>query len=310
MGFPTILHSVGYSGSWGQALLTPEQFVDKAADLGFDGVLLVSKRPHVSALDYGRTERRRLRRHLQERGLQHVYIAGYNNFTADLEHADIPNIEIQINYVTELAHLAHDLGGNLVRVFTGYEHPANGFRKQWDLIVRALKECSRRAADLGVVIGVQNHHDIGVGFEAQHELVTSIDEANCRALFDAWAPAIHGVDIKAAARKMAPLTIHTTVANYIRQPRYRYDAEVINYTPLQPVMQAVPIDEGFIDFAGFLAALAESGFTGSVGYEACSPLIGGGDVANLDRYSMRFLQFMQQLPFSGARTRDMAGPLR
>jgi hypothetical protein len=34
----SILHSVSYSGSWGQQLLSLQDFVDKAADLGFDGV--------------------------------------------------------------------------------------------------------------------------------------------------------------------------------------------------------------------------------------------------------------------------------
>ena len=36
-------------------------------------------------------------------------------------------------------------------------------------MVAAIKECARRAAEFGVTIGVQNHHDIGVGFDAQYE---------------------------------------------------------------------------------------------------------------------------------------------
>ena len=48
MNFTSLLHSVSYSGSWGQAGLTLEQFLDKAADLGFDGVMLMAKRPHLS----------------------------------------------------------------------------------------------------------------------------------------------------------------------------------------------------------------------------------------------------------------------
>ena len=50
MDFAAVLHSVSYSGSWGQAALTVPEFVRKAADLGFDGVLLAAKRPHVSLL--------------------------------------------------------------------------------------------------------------------------------------------------------------------------------------------------------------------------------------------------------------------
>ena len=35
---PLLLHSVSYSGSWGQAFLPVEEFLDKASELNFDGV--------------------------------------------------------------------------------------------------------------------------------------------------------------------------------------------------------------------------------------------------------------------------------
>src|SRR4051812_29906958 len=138
----SILHSVSYSGSWGQHFLTIEQFVDKAADLGFDGVMLMAKRPHLSVLDWGVEERRRLRARLEARGLGIGCIAGYTNFTADLEHGEIPHREMQIRHVGELAEMARDLGGTLVRVFTGYESAAASPHAQWKLIVEALRECA------------------------------------------------------------------------------------------------------------------------------------------------------------------------
>src|SRR5688500_8119983 len=102
MMLPAFLHSVSYSGSWGQAALSVERFVEKASELGYDGVLLAGKRPHVSVLDYCSGTRKKLRDLISDRGLQ-VAIAGYNNFTADYEHRDIPNYEVQVAYVTELA---------------------------------------------------------------------------------------------------------------------------------------------------------------------------------------------------------------
>ena len=295
MSFSSLLHSVSYSGSWGQAHLNLDQFIDKAADLGYEGVMLMAKRPHLSVLDYGSKERTQLRTHLEKRKLRDLCIAGYNNFTGDLEHGEIPQREIQIHYITELARLTHDLGGNLVRIFTAYEHPAAGYTLQWNMVVAALKECAKRASDFGVTIGVQNHHDIAVGYESQHDLIQAVGEPNCRALFDAWAPALHGEDLQAAARKMASITAHTTVAAYQKRPRYQYDSAVVNYTPLRPYVQAVPIDEGFVDYRTFLSTLRAGGFAGSVAYEMCSPLLGGGSMENLDRYARRFLDFFQQL---------------
>jgi sugar phosphate isomerase/epimerase len=296
-----LLHSVSYSGSWGQAQLSIGQFIDKAAELGFGGVMLMAKRPHLSLLDFGEKQRAQLRSHLEKRKLRTVCIAGYNNFTADLEHGDIPHREIQIHYITELARLARDLGSNLVRIFTGYEHPSGGYTAQWNLIVAAIKESTQRAAEFGVTIGVQNHHDIAAGYESQFDLVQAVDERNCKALFDAWAPALHGADLVAAARKMAAMTVHTTIANYQRRPRYRYEPAVVNYSPLAPYVQAVPMDEGFIDYESFLRVMREHGFKGSVAYEMCSPLLGGGSIENLDRYARKFLEFLGKAGVESAR---------
>lgn len=287
-----MLHSVSYSGTWGQEALSLEAFIDKAAELGYDGVMLMAKRPHLSLLDWDTEGRRRLRDQLQKRGMQIICVAGYTNFTADLEHGEIPTVEIQIQHVAELARMASDLGGKLVRVFTGYENPASTYVAQWNLLVRSLRECARRTADMGVTIAVQNHHDLAADYESQYDLLEDVGHPNCRAAFDAWTPALHGTDILKAARKMASLTVQTTVANYQLRPRFRLAGSLTNFERLLPTVHAVPVDEGFIDYRAFLAALEEGGFQGPVAYEMCSSLRGGGSIENLDRYASRFLTFM------------------
>ena len=127
-----LLHSVSYSGSWGQPLLTLEAFIDRAADLGFDGVMLMAKRPHLSMLDYSSDGRRRLRERIEKRGLRHVCLAGYTNLTADLAHPDIPQYEFQVSHIVERAQPAHDFGSHSVRIFTGYEETNMGFQRQWE----------------------------------------------------------------------------------------------------------------------------------------------------------------------------------
>ncbi len=289
-----LLFSVSYSGSWGQETLELEPFVDRAAELGFEGVMLGGKRPHLSVLDWGPEARARLRERIEARGLKRVCVAAYTNFTADLEHAEVPQREFQIHYVTVLAEMARDLGGDLVRVFTGYENPAAEYGRQWKLVVETLRECARRAAEFGVTIGVQNHHDVGAAWQSQYDLIGEVGEANCKAVFDAWAPALHGTDLREAARKMAPLTVQTIVANYQLRPRFRYDPAIVNYIEQKPALSAVPVDEGFIDYAAFLEALYQGGFRGNVVYEMCSPLRDGGDGRTLDRYARRFVEFLRE----------------
>jgi len=82
-----ILHSSAIRGSWGQHFLPLEEFIDKSAALGYDGVMLMAKRPHLSVLDSEPDVKDRLRARLEERGQQLACIAGYTNFTADLSMA-------------------------------------------------------------------------------------------------------------------------------------------------------------------------------------------------------------------------------
>jgi sugar phosphate isomerase/epimerase len=287
------LHSVSYAGVWpGQARLALDDFLVRARALGFGAVMLMAKRPHLSPLDYDAEARRRLRGRLADLGLEVACLAGYNDFCMGADRPDVPAREIQVYYVRELCRLAHDLGCGLVRVFTGFEQPAVSYEQQWQWCVGCLKECARFAAPLGVTVGVQNHHDIAGHWEGLLDLLHDIDEPNCKALFDAWAPALQGADLAEAARRLAPHTAHTTVADYVRRPRFRYVPKLVNYAREPDVVRAVPMGEGFIDYRGFFRALREGGFRGSVAYEMCSPLRDGGGEENLDRCARRFLEYM------------------
>jgi sugar phosphate isomerase/epimerase len=289
----TALHSISYSGSWGQAELTLGAIIARAATLGFDALMLAAKRPHASLLDVNADARRRLRDTLERNKVGLACLAAYTNFTADAEHAEVPHREMQIHYVGELCRLAVELGGKHVRIFTSYEHPAVPYARTWDLTVAAIKECARRAADVGAIIAVQNHHDVACHAESFLQFIEAVAEPNCRAAFDAWAPALQGDDLIAVAKKLARVTVHTTIADYIRLPRFRYQPEFVNFRREGDYVQAVPVGEGFIDYKGFIRALGDNGFNGCVAYEMCSPLRDGNSLDVLDRYARKFVDFVR-----------------
>src|SRR5207244_3940796 len=148
-------------GVWpGQARLGLDDFLERTRNLGFDAVMLMAKRPHLSLLDYDADARQRLRARLAGLGLRVACLAGYTDFCLGAERPDIPTREMQVLYVRELCRLARDLDCRLVRVFTGFDHAAASFDQQWGWCVGCLKECARLAAPLGVTVGVQNHHDL------------------------------------------------------------------------------------------------------------------------------------------------------
>ncbi len=293
MKLKTALHSVSYAGVWpGQACLSLDTFLERARTLGFEAVMLMAKRPHLSVLDYDSDARRRLRQQLERLGLRVACLAGYTDLSLGTERPDIPTREMQILYVRELCRLAQDLGCNLVRIFTAFDHPAASFDQQWGWCVAGLRECARLAAGFGVTVGVQNHHDTAVHHESLFDLLEEVAEPNCKAMFDAWAPALQGVDLTAAVRRLAPYIVHTTVADYVRRPRFRYQPPLVNYTRESDAVRAVPLGEGFIDYKGFFKALREAGFQGYVAYEMCSYLRGGGGEENLDACARKFLDYM------------------
>jgi sugar phosphate isomerase/epimerase len=289
----TALHSVSYAGVWpGQARLGLDDFLARAAGLGFDAVMLMAKRPHLSPLDYDADARRRLRERLAGLGLRVACLAGYNDFCTGADRPDVPLREMQVLYIRELCRLARDLDCGLVRVFTGFDQPAAPPEQQWGWCVTALKECARHAAGLGVTLGVQNHHDVAGHWQSLLDLLADVNEPNCKAAFDAWVPALHGDDLAEAARALAPHVAHTTVADYVRRPRFRYRPDLVNFTREPDAVRAVPMGEGFIDYRTFFRVLREGGYQGYVAYEMCSPLRGGGGEDNLDRCARRFLEFM------------------
>lgn len=294
----TCLHSVSYMGVWrDQAVLTVDEFLVKARELGFDGVMLAAKRPHVSLIDYDEAARKKLKARIKELGLELVCLAGYNDFTAGVDKSGIPNVEIQAIYIGELARLARDLGTDMVRIYTGFERNDIPYDKQYALIVEGLRMAGQIAARYGVTLAVQNHHDIGIHHKAMKWLLDEVNLPNVKAAFDCWSPTLQGLtpeEIREAVRLMKPYIVHTTTADYEELPRYINDSGHTNYIKLESQMRAVPMGEGFLDYKTFINALKEIGYQGYIAYEMCEVLKGGGSVENLDRSARAFLEFVKQ----------------
>ncbi len=288
------LFSVSYAGYWGQHKLDLPAFIAKAAELGYDSVMLAGKRPHLSPLDVNPDYLASIKSALRHHGITCEAVAGYTDL-APTTAAEVPYLEMQIAYVESLAGMAAELGGSIVRVFTAYEIDGHSPHAIWKGVVRALQEMCDRAAAHGVTLAVQNHHDVGVHTDWLLEILSDVDRPNCKVAFDAWSPALRGEDLFEAAIKMAPYTAMTTNADYIRLRRFRYQPALINYTKEEPdLVRAVKFGEGFIDYEAFFQGLKEGGFDGVASYEMCSPIRGGGEVDNLDTFSGHYITWMRE----------------
>lgn len=294
----TCLHSVSYLGIWrGQTKLTVDEFLVKAKELGYDGVMLVAKRPHVSPHDYDKAARAKLKAKIDSLGLTLVAMAGYTDFTAGIDKPGIPNAEIQATWVGEIAELAKDLGTDMVRIFTGYERPGVAYDKQYAEVVSGLKMAGKLAAEHGVTLAVQNHHDIALHHDAMSWLLTEVNLPNVMAGWDAWSPVLEGLsseELRESILKMKPFIVNTIAADYVAHPRYSYVNHLTNYKEEQPAMRAVPMGQGIIDYKTWFETLKEIGYQGWVVYEMCEVLDGGGSMENMDKTAKAFLNYMKQ----------------
>ncbi len=287
------LFSISYAGLWGQAALDLPAFLRHAKGLGFASVMLAGKRPHLSPLDFDGPALDALAGQLRGLDLRCDVVAAYTDFSA-ANAAEVPYLEMQLAYVESLARIARVLGAGIVRVFTAYEWPGRDPYSAWRQAAAALREACARAADLGCVLAIQNHHDVALHTDALLEFLADIGHAAARLGFDAWSPALRGEDLYEAARKAAPHAVLTTNADYVRLPRFRYRPELVNYESAGPdLVRAVPFGTGFIDFPAFFRGLRDGGFDGVAAYEMCSPVRGGGALDSLDRHARAYLEFMR-----------------
>ena len=290
------LFTVSFAGLWGQHRLSLEDSIRKTSDLGYQGVEIMGKRPHLSPLDYSVEDCDVLRDQLDSQGLKVSAVAAYTNFTGGMDSPEVPFPDLQIAYIEALAERTARLGGDLIRIFTSYERADIPFASQWQATVGAIRQCADRAADHGVTIGIQNHHDIGVATKALQELLSDVDRPNVTPMYDLWSVYLMGEDVVAGTRAMGPRMRFTTVADYVTIPRAHYKGELVNYTPVNPpYVQAVPMGQGELPYDLFFKTLLDTGFDGWISYEMCCPVRGGGAIENIEQYAHRFIQYMRAL---------------
>jgi 3-dehydroshikimate dehydratase len=284
------LHSIGYSGVWGgRTILGVEEFVMKAAKLGFDGVELMAKRPHLSPLDYGADEREALRRQASSAGIEIACLASYHDFSHGAEHPDMASLEKEITYLKTVLELARDLACPLVRVYSGYRHAAIPFEQQWESCVAGLTEACSLAEELAVDVGLQNHSALASYTDEILALVREVDSPRLRVILDAPLLVERGEDLCASVRRFGDLIAHTHTSDY----RYVYGRDPGDYFTFRRVM-AVPLGSGVVDYEAFIRSLAEVGFTGYLSYEMCCSLEGGSSEDNLDRLAKRALEYTKK----------------
>ena len=105
----------------------------------------------------------------------------------------------------------------------------------------------------------------------------------------------HGEPLRETVLKYGDMIAHSHLTDFIRRTKYRYIPATVTYEENGQEMVGVPPGQGETDFREFIHALREVGYDGWLSYEMCSPLVGGGDIANLDRCARETVEFVRSV---------------
>ena len=288
------LHSVSYSGTVtpDQATLSLEEVMEKAAQLGFDGITLAAKRPHALPIDLHPGDRTRIRDLAAELGLEIVCVAGYNDFCDPLAL----NREINLAYVVECIKLARDLGAPIVRTFAsgmGAYHREATMSQQIRWAIELAREAAQVAEEMNVTLVLQNHSPIGNDIHNVLEIVEAVDSSAYKAAIDCPLLTESGVDYAEALRTCKHILAFTTAGDSRHFP-----GAIQRFAGGQVLMRravGVPLGEGECDWPSFVRLLKEIGYDFWINYEMCSRMRGGGSEENLDRIASVSLDYLRQL---------------
>ena len=226
-----------------------QDFVNRAAELGVDGVSLESC--FFESLEPGYLSE--IKAELDARGMERVLAWGHP------DGLEAGRNETAWREMNDLIPKARFMGADLMRIVASslmFRNEPHG--PQIDAIVKMLKESVKIADDNGVVLAIENHIDY-----TSAEILEILDRVGSESLkvnFDTGNTLRMMEDPVAAARRLGPCTVAThtkdvDACRHVRPEEWYF-------------FSSVPVGTGLIDMPGVVRALADSGYQGVLAVES------------------------------------------
>lgn len=200
---------------------TVDDCLEKAAEMGFDGVELLELQMHSKEPDY----LQRLKRRAFELGLDLCGISTHQSFVSPDPDERRKNVELTIASI----ELAYALGIPTIRVNTGrwgtsenfdalmanrgIEPPLEGYTDEdgYPWVIEAMQQLLPAAERCGVVLGLENHWGLARTAEGLLRIVQAVDSPWLRATMDTGN---FLEDIYAQLEAIAPYTVFVQAKTY------------------------------------------------------------------------------------------------
>ncbi len=288
------LLTVTYSGLFYDGkVLSVEQQIYKAKELGFDGLAIETKRPIASPLDLNKATRTRIKEVASDQGVELCAVESMSNFCS--RHSE--ERENNLAMMQQVLGLAHDLGVGMVKVFAAwpgiiddeekiamyapydkgnYFKPLNPLDlKVWDRAINGIREVAAWAEDLGITLVLQNHAPVlRPGYEDALAMMKEIDRKNVKLCIDVplFGERQKNEYVREAVRNCGENLLYTHYGAW-------------NLTALDDgdvVQEPAPHHGGKINYDTFLETLYEIGYNGYLASEYCLPLIKNHKIAGIE----------------------------
>jgi 3-oxoisoapionate decarboxylase len=188
-------------------------YIDEMARLGFTGVNVSANGVGYRDLCGGTSQHfAAVRASAAERGMK----------------LELDTSDTRVENMTKMLHVAAACGADTLRTYTKYSAPLADVI-EWT--IRDLREVASRAADLGVMVVLENHEDFTGPVLAQ--ILGAVDHRSVRALYDYGNSQMVGEDPLDALAAMAPFI-----------ERVHAKDHVLLRGPDGPVVQGVPFGSG------------------------------------------------------------------
>lgn len=224
-----------------------EYSLDLAAEVGFQGVEIWGREPHISE-EYDKNRVAAAERMVRERGLEVPVFGSY------LRMGATNNDPVDLKAVLQMAV---GLGAGIVRVWASDVGSDEADEALWERAVREAREAASRAAKMGLRLAVEMHGN------------TLCDTgASTRRFVEAVGEDSFGVNYQPSSRPRAETPLERL---QLVQPWVMH-VHAQNYAPIGTGldrMERVALSDGVIDYAPLVELLRRGGYRGYLSVEFC-----------------------------------------
>ena len=210
-----------------------EEVIDIAADYGFDGIELWGKPPHLPE-DYDESYAKNVREMAQRKGL---VISAFGSYVDPLMHLHQKHFE-------EAFKIAHDLGTDLVRIWSGGGASRSITTTDKRLILFRLVSITQWANFRNIQLGLEMHNNHLTDSVAT--ILETIEQVRLPALKTYYQPLARSDadEPHAAAEKLAPHIANVHAQNF------------------DETGKACPIADGIVDYTRIVEILKNANYDG------------------------------------------------